>query len=164
MPVPSLLNSINVDFISTGFLLFLSFIFRLAFFFIYYVFFLLLSTVDSTNCYVFPKTVARGWKVILIAMNCSHNNFHSILDLLSHMWCHLGKSVWSQTCDFFIFLFDWSAHLEGYILLKPPPELDQWFQSYSNWRILKTIKKQKKYIPFSDFMSQSMLLTSGWFH
>ncbi len=35
-----------------------------------------------------------------------------------HMWCDLGKSVWSRTCDIFSFLFDWSVHLERHIFLK----------------------------------------------
>ncbi len=44
--------------------------------------------------------------------------------------CDLRESVWSWTYDIFSFLFDWNAHLERYILLKTPPESDQWFQSY----------------------------------
>ena len=36
------------------------------------------------------------------------------------MWCYQGKSVGTWTCDIFSFLFDWSAHLERYILLKIP--------------------------------------------
>ncbi len=35
-----------------------------------------------------------------------------------YLWCDLGKSVWSRTCDLFSFLFNWSVHLERYILLK----------------------------------------------
>ncbi len=27
-----------------------------------------------------------------------------------HMWCSLGESVGSQTCDIFSFLFDWGHH------------------------------------------------------
>ncbi len=42
--------------------------------------------------------------------------------LISHMWCDLGKSVGTRTCDIFSFLFNWSAHLERYLLLKTPPE------------------------------------------
>ncbi len=47
-----------------------------------------------------------------------------------HMWCDLRKSFWIRKCDIFSFLFNWSAHLERYMLLKTPPESDQWFQSY----------------------------------
>ena len=80
------------------------------------------------------------------------------------MWCNLGKSVWSRTCDIFIFPFDWSVQLERYILLQNPPELDQWFQSYEqlkdsrNNRIL-----QKKFIPFSRVSNNqcSWLLTDS---
>ena len=81
-----------------------------------------------------------------------------------HMWFDLGKSVWSQTCDIFSFLFDCCAHLERYILLKTPPELDHWFQSYEQLKLSQNNRKQKKIIPFSGFISQSMLPTSDWFH
>ena len=37
-----------------------------------------------------------------------------------HMWCHLGKTIRSHTCDIFSFLFHWSPHYERYILLKTP--------------------------------------------
>ncbi len=63
---------------------------------------------------------------------------------VSDMWCDLGESVGSRTCDIFSFLFDWSPHLERYILQKTPPESDQWFQSYNNWKILKTIQNKKE--------------------
>ncbi len=64
------------------------------------------------------------------------------------MWCDLGKSVWSRTSDIFSFLFDWSVHLEKYILLKAPPESDQWFQSYEQSKDSQKNRKQKKWIPF----------------
>ncbi len=60
------------------------------------------------------------------------------------MWCDLGKSVWSLTCDIFSFLFDWSTHLDRYILLNTSPELDLWFQSYEQLKDCVNNRKQKK--------------------
>ncbi len=57
------------------------------------------------------------------------------------MWCDLGESV--GACDIFSFLFDWSAHKERYILPKTAPESDQLVNTYSNWRILKTIEIER---------------------
>ena len=67
---------------------------------------------------------------------------------LWHLWCDLGESVWSQTCDIFSFLFDWTAHLEKHILLKTSPELDQWFQGYEQLRDSQNNRKQKEIISF----------------
>ncbi len=71
------------------------------------------------------------------------------------MWCDLGKSVGSRTCDIFSFLFGWSAHLVGssaqlerYLLLKTPPQLDQWCQSYEQLKGSQNNRKQKKYLFF----------------
>ncbi len=70
-----------------------------------------------------------------------------------------------RRCDIFCFLFDWSAHLESYILLKTSPESDQYSSKVmSNWMILKTTEKKakerKKFIPLTGlYISQSMLLT-----
>ncbi len=61
-----------------------------------------------------------------------------------YMWYDVGKSVLSRTCDIFSFLFDWSSHLERYILLKTPPESDQWFQSYKQLKESQNNRKQKK--------------------
>ena len=46
------------------------------------------------------------------------------------MWCNLGESVRSRTYDIFSFLFDWSPHLERYILFETPFVSVQWFQGY----------------------------------
>ncbi len=47
------------------------------------------------------------------------------------------------------------------ILLKTAPESDQWFQSY---KLLKDSQNRKqKFIPVSDYISQSLLPTSDWF-
>ena len=80
-----------------------------------------------------------------------------------YMWCDLGKSVWSRTCNIFSFLFDWSAHLERYMLLKTHLNRTSGSKVMSNWNILKTIANKKKKIPFSGYISQSMLLTFDWF-
>ncbi len=65
-----------------------------------------------------------------------------------NMWYNLRESVGSQTCDIFSLLFDWSPHKERYILLETPHESDLWFQSYSNWKILKTIKTKEMHFLF----------------
>ena len=59
------------------------------------------------------------------------------------MWCDLEESVGSWTCDIFSFLFAWSLIGRGTFCWKPPSELDQFFQSYSNWKILKTIENKR---------------------
>ncbi len=59
------------------------------------------------------------------------------------IWCNLGESVGTRTCDIFSFLFDWSAHLEKYILLKSPLELVQWFQGYEQLKVLRTIENNR---------------------
>ena len=64
------------------------------------------------------------------------------------------------TCDIFSFLFDSSTHEKRYILMKTPPESDQWFQSYSKMKNSHKNRKQKKYVPFSGCISQSMLSTN----
>ncbi len=69
------------------------------------------------------------------------------------MWCDLGKSVWSWTCDIFSFLFDWSSHLERYILLKTPPELTRGSKVISNQRILKTIEKKSNSFLFWVYLT-----------
>ncbi len=70
------------------------------------------------------------------------------------MWCDLGKSVGTQTCDIFSFLFDWSAHLQRYILLKTPPESDQWFQGYEQLKILRTIENNRNSFPLVVYQNQ----------
>ncbi len=76
------------------------------------------------------------------------------------MWCDPGKSVWNRICDIFSFLFDWCVHLERYILLKTPPESVQWYQSYEHLKGSQNNRKQKKSIPFSGCISQSIHPTS----
>ena len=80
----------------------------------------------------------------------------------AHLWCDLGESVGSRTCGFLIFLFYfnievlirrgtfcWKPHLNAVV-----PKL--WKDSQKNNR------KQKKCIPFSGCISQSILPTSDW--
>ncbi len=78
--------------------------------------------------------------------NMTDYRIHDRMDKMSmnqtsQMWCDLGESVGSRTSYILSFLFDWNSHWERYILLKTPPESDQWFQSY--WKILKTIEKKR---------------------
>ncbi len=56
------------------------------------------------------------------------------------MWCDLGKSVGTRTCDIFSSLFHWSAQLEMYILLKPHLNWSSGSKVMSNWRVLRTIE------------------------
>ena len=71
------------------------------------------------------------WKLYLSCLNI----------LQCYMWCDLGKSVGSYTCDIFRFLIDWSAHLERYILQKTPIASIQWFRGYE---ILKDSQNNRK--------------------
>ncbi len=80
---------------------------------------------------------------IYLLFSMKFSPFDTSYQSFTYMWCDLGQSVRSRTCDVFSFLFDWSPHQERYILLKTPPEPDQWFQSYSNWKILKTIENKR---------------------
>ncbi len=50
--------------------------------------------------------------------------------------------------------------VEMLILLKTPPESDQWLQSYEELKDSQNNRKQKKFIPFSGCISLSMLPTS----
>ena len=97
-----------------------------------------------------------------IVPGISEKKYSIYKQIITILWCDLGKSVWSQTCDIFSFLFDWSAHLDRYILLKNPPESDQWFQSYEHLKdsVNNKKKKEKKEISFSDYIVQSKLPTS----
>ena len=81
-----------------------------------------------------------------------------------HTWCDLGKSVWSLICDIFSFQFDCSAHLERYILLKTPPESDQWFQGYEHLNDSLNNRKQRKFILFSGFIFWLFLAMSSTMH
>ncbi len=40
------------------------------------------------------------------------------------------------------------GHWGRYILLKTPPESDQWFQSYSNWKTLRTTENKRNAFVF----------------
>ncbi len=66
-----------------------------------------------------------------------------MIEFLIAMWPDLGESVGGRTCDIFCFLFNWSPHEGRCFLVKTPPESDQWFQSYTNWKILKTIENKR---------------------
>ena len=76
--------------------------------------------------------IANGW-----IMLCEHILQQTVYQ---YMWCDLGESVRCWTCDIFSFLFDWSCHLERYILLKTSLELVQWFQGYEQLKIPRTIE------------------------
>ncbi len=109
--------------------------------------------------------ILQSWGFILWCLHrtCLTSIYVGTDSSFHYMWCDLGKSVWSRTCDIFNFLFDWNAHLERYILLKTPPESDQWFQSYEQLKNSKNNRKLKKFIPFSGYLSLSMLPTFHWF-
>ena len=58
--------------------------------------------------------------------------------------------------------FQFFIWLEWYILLKTPPESDQWFISYKQLKDSQNNRTQKKLISFSDYFLQSMLTISDW--
>ena len=111
-------------------------------------------TIFSLNIEIWSCLLPIPW---FVSVPCRRDN----LFLLYLCW-DLVESVESGTCDIFSFLFDWSAHMERYILFKTPPELDQWFQSYEQWNGSQNNRKQKKSIPFSGRVSQSIHPTSDW--
>ena len=75
------------------------------------------------------KMSSLGWLLRNSGKNIIANNtVTSYFSDFYVMWS--GKISLSWTCDIISFLFDWSVHLESYILLKTPLESDQWFQSY----------------------------------
>ncbi len=111
--------------------------------------------------------------IILSNNHAKNSSFKLVLIMLSlffhpyeiegaYMWCDLAKSVWSRTYDIFSCLFDWSAHLLRYILLQTPPESDQWFQSYEQLTDSQNNRKQKKLIPLSGYISQTINAPDIW--
>ena len=73
------------------------------------------------------------------------------------MWCYLGESVRSQTCDFFSFLYWLKSSLGEVHFDENPtwigpvvPKLKQSKDSQN---------KTKEFTPFSGYISQSMLPT-----
>ena len=69
------------------------------------------------------------------------------------MWCDLGKSVWSRTCDIFSFLLNLIAHL-GTFCWKPHLNRSSGSKVMSNWRIRKTIKNKRNSLLCSGYISQ----------
>ena len=78
----------------------------------------------------------------------------------AYMWSDLAESVGSRKHKIYSFIFDKSTFLEWCIMLKIPPESNHWFQSYEQLKDPQNNRKQKKFIPFSGYISQSMLPTS----
>ena len=68
-----------------------------------------------------------------------------------HMW-HFQFSIWLQSS-----LGEGEVHFA-----ETPLELVQWFQGYEELKDFQNNRKQKKFISFSGYTSQSMLLTSDW--
>ncbi len=78
---------------------------------------------------------------------------------LLYMWCdQSGKISLKSKWDIFRFLFDWSAYLDSYILLKTQPESGQWFQSYEQLKDSQNNRKQKK---FNSFFGLGLYLTTN---
>ncbi len=104
---------------------------------------------ESWNSLIWPqpcgkKELQHGMLNIKALWGECMANVHWPWQSAWHMWCNL-RNVWSLTCDFFSFLFDWSAHLERYILIKKnPPESDQWFQSYEQLKDSQNNSKTKE--------------------
>ncbi len=60
------------------------------------------------------------------------------------MWCDLGESVGSRTCDIFSFLFDWEVLIRsGTFCWKRPLNRSSGSKVMSNWRILGTIENNR---------------------
>ncbi len=73
------------------------------------------------------------------------------------MWCDLGNRSEVEHVTFSVFYLIEVIIRGSTFCWKPPPESDQWFQSYSNEKILKTIEMHSFLC-----ISQSMLPTSDW--
>ncbi len=87
----------------------------------------------------------RNWKLCEIIYLTTQYNSKGIacIQYIGYMWCDLAGSVGTRTCDFFSFLFDWSAHLERYILLKTYLNRSSGPKAMSNWRVLRTIENNR---------------------
>ena len=70
--------------------------------------------------------------------------------LKSNMW-YFQFSIWLK------------RSLEEEHFAETLPESDKWFQSYEQLKDYQNKRKQKKFIPFSGYISQSMPTTSDWF-
>ncbi len=79
-----------------------------------------------------------------------------------NLWCNLGKSVWSWTCDIVRLVFDWIAHLERYILLKTPLESDQWFQSYEQLKDSQNNRKKTNETNFFFWLYLAIYAPDFW--
>ncbi len=65
---------------------------------------------------IFQYRISPNYRATVNCVNTTERSFQQSYKHI--MWSDLGKSVWSWICDICSFLFNWSAHLEGYILLK----------------------------------------------
>ncbi len=77
---------------------------------------------------------------------CKHLCHWVVNDENAKLWCDLGESVGSRTCYIFGFLFDWSPQSLGEVHFAENPTWIGpvvWFQSYSNWKILKTTENKR---------------------
>ncbi len=72
-----------------------------------------------------------------------------------------GELVGSWTCDSLSFLFVWNTRLERYILLKTHLNRSSGSKVMSNWRILRTLEKNKKIIQILNLSSGSKVM-SNW--
>ena len=78
-----------------------------------------------------------------------------------NMWCDLGKSVWSRTCD----VFQFSMCLKCSFGEVHFAENSTWIGPVVSklWAIIKDSQNSQKILFFSGHISQSMLPTSDWF-
>ena len=61
----------------------------------------------------------------------------------------------------FSVFYDWSAHLEKYILLKTPPQLNRWFQSYEQLKDCQQNKKNHSFLATSHNQCSRLLTDSA---
>ena len=101
----------------------------------------------AKNCFECPRlcqfSLVRG---IIVIIDSTFVMRSRGISRKLHMW-HFQFSTWLK------------SSLERYILLITPSESDHRFQSYEQLKDLLNNRKQKKWIPFSGCISQSMLPT-----
>ena len=112
------------------------------------------------NCEKYFANLIIKFLLVLKCKNCNINytiakgfNLFIGSEWLTSTYVMRSSGI-SRTCGIFSFLLDWSPHVERYVYFAANPAwLDQWFQSYSNWKILRTI--ENKFIEFEMQLSFS---------
>ncbi len=81
------------------------------------------------------------------------------------MWCDIGKSVWSRTCDIFSFLFDWSAHLQRCIVMRSVKthhmSQNWYFELLVSWENLNYFLSRTFYLDLLWYWNQKLQMFKG---